>query len=83
MSTPVRYDLQYCPIARGLDVLGDRWTLLILRELCVGPQRFSDLQRNLPGIASTVLSDRLRMMADSELVETVPSESTGRSSSAP
>ena len=76
MSTPVRYDQQYCPIARGLDVLGDRWTLLIVRELTTGPQRFSDLQRNLPGIAATVLSDRLRTMTEHELVDVVP-DATG------
>ena len=80
MSTPVRYDQQYCPIARGLDLLGDRWTLLIVRELSAGPQRFSDLQRHLPGIAATVLSDRLRSMAQDGLVETVPSEPPGRRS---
>ena len=58
MSTPVPYDQQYCPIARGLDVLGDRWTLLIVRELGAGPQRFTDLQRHLPGIAATVRTAR-------------------------
>ncbi len=78
MSTPVRYDEQYCPIARGLDVLGDRWTLLIVRELGAGPQRFSDLQRHLPGIAATVLSARLRSMTDQGLVEIVPSDPPGR-----
>ncbi len=80
MSTPVGYDKQYCPIARGLDLLGDRWTLLIVRELSAGPQRFSDLQRHLPGIAATVLSDRLRSMAHDGLVETVPSDPPGRRS---
>lgn len=69
MAKPVRYDQQYCPIARGLDFLGDRWTLLIVREVASGPQRFSDLQRNLPGIAATVLTDRLRSMSDDSLVE--------------
>lgn len=78
MSTPVRYDQQYCPIARGLDLLGDRWTLLIVRELGVGPQRFSDLQRHLPGMAATVLSDRLRSMTENGLVEVVLSEPPGR-----
>jgi DNA-binding HxlR family transcriptional regulator len=78
MSTPVRYDQQYCPIARGLDLLGDRWTLLIVRELSAGPQRFSDLQRHLPGIAATVLSDRLRTMAVDGLVEVVPTDPPGR-----
>ncbi|MGB8859205.1 MAG: winged helix-turn-helix transcriptional regulator [Ilumatobacteraceae bacterium] len=77
MSTPVRYDQQYCPIARGLDVLGDRWTLLIARELSAGPQRFSDLRRHLPGIAATVLSDRLKSMTDDGLVDVVPSDPPG------
>jgi DNA-binding HxlR family transcriptional regulator len=80
MSTPVRYDQQYCPIARGLDLLGDRWTLLIVRELSVGPQRFTDLQRHLPGIAATVLSDRLRSMTQESLVEVVPADPPGRRS---
>lgn len=74
MSTPVPYDQQYCPIARGLDMLGDRWTLLIVRELGNGPQRFSDLQRHLPGIAATVLSDRLRAMSQDGLVESVAAD---------
>jgi DNA-binding HxlR family transcriptional regulator len=78
MSTPVRYDQQYCPIARGLDLLGDRWTLLIVRELSAGPQRFSDLQRHLPGIAATVLSDRLKSMSQDGLVDVVPSDPPSR-----
>ena len=60
MPATVRYDEQYCPIARALDVLGDRWTLLILRELVNGDQRFTDLRASLPGIAPTVLTQRLR-----------------------
>lgn len=78
MSTPVRYDEQYCPIARALAVLGDRWTLLIVREMGAGPQRFSDLQRHLPGIAATVLSERLRTMTEQGLVETVDTDPPGR-----
>jgi len=66
----VRYDEQYCPIARALDVLGDRWTLLILRELNISDQRFTDLRHHLPGIAPTVLTQRLRTMAEQELVGT-------------
>lgn len=50
---------QFCPIARAAEVLGERWTLLILRELFCGPQRFSDLARRLPGISSSVLAERL------------------------
>ncbi len=59
---------QYCPIAGALDLLGERWTLLILRELLQGPQRFSDLKRKLPGIAPNLLADRLRSMEDHGLV---------------
>jgi len=70
MPATVRYDEQYCPIARALDVLGDRWTLLILRELVNGDQRFTDLRTSLPGIAPTVLTQRLRALTDQGLVTT-------------
>ncbi|MBF6212370.1 transcriptional regulator [Nocardia puris] len=54
---------QYCSMARALDLVGDRWTLLIVRELLTqGPCRFADLRRGLPGIASNLLADRLREM---------------------
>ena len=54
------YD-QYCSVARALDVIGDRWTLLIVRELLIrGPSRYTDLQYGLPGIATNLLADRLR-----------------------
>jgi DNA-binding HxlR family transcriptional regulator len=49
-----------CTIARALDVLGERWALLVVRELLFGPQRFSDLRRALPGASSNMLTDRLR-----------------------
>ena len=55
---PFRYD-QFCPLARATEILGHRWVLLILRELFVGPQRFSDLRRRLPGLSSSVLADRV------------------------
>jgi DNA-binding HxlR family transcriptional regulator len=60
---------QYCPIAVALDLVGDRWTLLVLRELFSGDKRFSDLTRGLPGIAPTVLTDRLRALESHQLVE--------------
>lgn len=77
MATPVSYDQQYCPIARGLELLGDRWTILIVREVAIGPQRFSELQRNLPGIAATVLTERLRSMSESGLVAVEPAGGVG------
>lgn len=60
MSGTRRYRL-LCPIARALDRVGDRWTLIILRDLHAGPARFSELQ-TLPGIASNLLTDRLRRL---------------------
>src|SRR5437763_606946 len=54
------YD-EYCAIAKSLDVVGDRWTLLIVRELAMrGASRYTDLRNGLPGIASNLLADRLR-----------------------
>jgi DNA-binding HxlR family transcriptional regulator len=57
-----------CPIARGLDVVGERWALLVVRELLLGPQRFGDLRRALPGVSSNLLTDRLRELADNGVV---------------
>jgi DNA-binding HxlR family transcriptional regulator len=51
---------QYCGIARALDLVGDRWALLVVRDLLLGPRRFSDLRATLPGIGSNVLTTRLR-----------------------
>ena len=51
---------QYCALARTLDVVGDRWTLLIVRELRPGPRRFTDLVDGLPGISRKLLTERLR-----------------------
>ena len=51
---------QYCGLARALDVVGDRWTLLIIRELLPGPRRFTDLIDGLPGISRKLLAERLR-----------------------
>ena len=49
-----------CGIARALDVVGERWALLVVRELLLGPQRFSDLRRALAGASSNLVADRLR-----------------------
>jgi len=64
---PKRYG-QACPVAKSLDVVGDRWTLLLVRDLLRGPQRFQDLQSSLKGIAPNLLSDRLKLMEDEALV---------------
>jgi DNA-binding HxlR family transcriptional regulator len=62
-----RYD-QACPVAKALEVLGDRWTLLIVRDLLRGPRRFQDFQTSLKGIAPTILSDRLKLMEEHGLI---------------
>jgi DNA-binding HxlR family transcriptional regulator/putative sterol carrier protein len=53
---------QYCALARTLDVAGDRWTLLIVRELTPGPRRFTDLLDGLPGVSRNLLTERLRSL---------------------
>lgn len=60
------YD-QYCGLATALDVLGERWTLLVVRELLLGPQRFSDLLDALPGVGANVLSTRLKTLEAHDL----------------
>ena len=60
---------QYCPVAKAAEVLGERWTLLIVRDLMMGAHRFTDLQRGLPGISRTLLVERLRRLENDGLVE--------------
>ena len=54
-----RYD-QYCPVAHALDLVGERWALLVVRELMHGPKRYTDLADHLPGIGTNILASRLR-----------------------
>lgn len=61
------YD-QYCGLARALDILGERWSLLVVRDLLIGPKRFSDLQEGLPGIGANALSARLKLLEADGLV---------------
>jgi DNA-binding HxlR family transcriptional regulator len=68
VAAPRTYN-QNCPVAKGLDVLGERWTLLILRELIGGPRRYVDLRTELSGIASNLLADRLRGLEQAGLVD--------------
>ncbi|HEU5171129.1 MAG TPA: helix-turn-helix domain-containing protein [Gemmatimonadales bacterium] len=64
---PKRYG-QACPVAKSLEVVGDRWTLLLVRDLLRGPRRFQDLQESLAGIPPNILSDRLKLMEEHALV---------------
>lgn len=59
---------QYCPITRSLEILGDRWTLLIVRDLLVGARRFNEISRGLPGMSRAILSKRLDQLARADLV---------------
>jgi DNA-binding HxlR family transcriptional regulator len=65
---PLRSYGQYCGFARSLEILGERWALLIVRDLCVGPRRFTDLLRGLPGIPTNVLTMRLKELEDGGVV---------------
>ena len=60
---------QYCGLARALDVVGDRWNLLIVRELLIAPARYRELLDGLPGVATNLLSDRLRDLETAGVVE--------------
>jgi DNA-binding HxlR family transcriptional regulator len=62
-----RYE-QSCPVAKSLEVIGDRWTLLVVRDLLRGTQRFRDLLGSLPGIAPNILSARLKLMEEHGLI---------------
>lgn len=72
------YD-QNCALAIALDLVGERWTLLIIRELLIGARRFGQLQDNLPGIGSNLLSDRLARLADEGIIEKTALEDSGDS----
>lgn len=60
---------EYCPIAKAVEVLGERWSILVVRELLIGVSQFNDLARGLPGMSRTMLSKRLRELTAADLVE--------------
>jgi DNA-binding HxlR family transcriptional regulator len=62
------FDGQNCSIARALEVIGERWTLLILREVLLGRRRFEEIRRNT-GVATNILSDRLRTLVEHDVLE--------------
>ena len=72
MAEPRIYDTQEsCPVARTLNVVGDRWTILVLRELSWGPKRYSKLLEALDGISTNLLADRLKKLEDAGMVTQV------------
>jgi len=66
---------QYCPVSLGSEVLADRWTPLILRELVLGNTRFNDIERGLPGISRTLLAQRLRHLERRGVLRRLPTAS--------
>lgn len=69
MLAAMRSYQQFCAVAKALDVVGDRWTLLIVRELLIrGPSRYTDLRDGLPGIATNLLAERLRDLEQAGIV---------------
>ncbi len=66
---PKRSYRQHCALARALDVVGERWTLLLIRELLTGAKRYKDLQRQLPGMGTNLLADRLKELVEGGLVQ--------------
>jgi DNA-binding HxlR family transcriptional regulator len=63
------YDIPDCGVARTLDLIGERWTILLLRDLLLqGPRRFQDFQASLPGVAPNILSARLKTMEENGLL---------------
>jgi DNA-binding HxlR family transcriptional regulator len=60
---------QYCPVAKASELLGDRWVLLIVREMLYGPHGFTALERNLPGISRSVLTARIRRLRNDGIIE--------------
>ncbi len=85
MASGTRSYGQMCPIARSLDVVGERWSLLIVRELLLGPKRFKDLLGELPAMGTNRLSDRLKALeADGVIAKaTLPRPARRRSTCSP
>jgi DNA-binding HxlR family transcriptional regulator len=60
---------QYCPVAHALELVGERWALLVVRELLSGPKRYTDLADGLPGIGTNILAGRLRDLEDAGVIQ--------------
>jgi len=67
-----------CPVAGVLDLLGDRWTLLVIRDLVLGKQRFDEFLASPEGIATNILSQRLRWLTAHQIIESTPDSNDGR-----
>ena len=68
---------QYCGVTRAVELVGERWALLIVRDLLVGPRRYTDLKQGLPRIPTNILSARLKELQDGGVVRRVALRSCG------
>lgn len=69
---------QFCGLASAMTVIGERWTLLVIRELLIGPTRFNELAENLPGMGPNLLAERLRYLTEAGVIEHAPVPGDGR-----
>lgn len=83
MSQPSDTRRSECPVAGSLDIVGDRWTLLVLRDLLDGKTRFSEFERSPEGIPTNILTDRLRRLEVNGLLERVASPTSSRTTYQP
>ena len=67
-----------CPVSRSLDILGDRWTLLVIRDLFLGKSRFKDFSDSPEGIPTNILSERLERLVNHEIIQQVPISPTAK-----
>jgi DNA-binding HxlR family transcriptional regulator len=77
MTATKRNYHQYCGLASALDVIGERWTLLVVRELLMGPRHYGELLADLPGMGTNLLADRLKFLTDQDVVRRVDVKGTG------
>src|SRR4051794_17340112 len=68
----------YCPVAKALEILGERWTLLLVRDLLSGARHFNDFRRSIPSITPAMLSKRLRGLEEAGVIERVVRDDTRR-----
>jgi DNA-binding HxlR family transcriptional regulator len=69
---------QFCPVAKAAEIVAERWTPLVLRELLCGSRRFSALHRGVPLMSPTLLAQRLEQLEDAGIVRSVPRHRRGR-----
>ncbi|HAV12805.1 MAG TPA: transcriptional regulator [Opitutae bacterium] len=78
MKVNVQDQRSCCPVATSLDIVGDKWTLLVIRDLLVGKQRFDEFLKSPEGIATNILSQRLRWLVENGLAQRTPDPKDGR-----